>query len=96
MRGEGWGALEEFLPCLALIAPDTLIRSLFTELPSLHLCNPQFNVYDFHIFIFRLVFGRPPVTQLCLINEQQCSIGFKIPSRRRVILDPIKHVLGVY
>ena len=32
----------------------------------------------------------------CLINEQECFIGFKTTRRSRVVLDPIKHDLRVY
>ena len=32
----------------------------------------------------------------CLINEQECFIGFKPTRLSRVVLDPIKHDLRVY
>ena len=32
----------------------------------------------------------------CLINKQECFIGFKTTRRSRVALDPIKHDLRVY
>ena len=33
-----------------------------------------------------------PAYYIVKLNEPQCVIGFKIMSRRGVILDPIKHV----
>ena len=37
-----------------------------------------------------------PAFKYCLINEQECFIGFKTTRRSRVVLDPIKHDLRVY
>ena len=36
------------------------------------------------------------IIMYCLINEQECFIGFKTTRRSRVVLDPIKHDLRVY
>ena len=47
-------------------------------------------------FVFRANFLRHYGIMYCLINEQECFIGFKTTRRSRVVLDPIKHDLRVY
>ena len=46
--------------------------------------------------LFRKIIPTQLDSKYCLINEQECFIGFKTTRRSRVVLDPIKHDLRVY